>query len=116
MEEACSAYEELTGVTPEIYENAFEERRVFRLRSSDIELVRVETAFEEGVREIGLRAGFRGHHAVFDPNRCHGIEMHVQYVEPHRTPDHTADNVQSAPDSTAERNEHASESTSSGIP
>ncbi len=116
IEETRSTYEKLTGVAPETYDNAIEERHVFRLRGFSIELVPVDTVLEEGVREIGLRAGFRGHYAVFDAHRCYGIEMHVRHVEPDDTPETTTETGQTAPVSTSERNEQHSESTSSGIP
>ncbi len=116
IEETLSTYEKLTGVAPESYDNAIEERHVFRLCGFSIEIVPVDTALEEGVREIGLRAGFRGHYAVFDAHRCHGIEMHVRYVEPDNTAETTTETGQTTPVSTSERNEQHSESTSSGIP
>ncbi len=117
IEETRSAYEKLTGVEPESFENAFEERHVFRLHGYSIEFLRVENALDEGVREIGLKAGFRGHNAVFDANRCHGIEMHIRYVEPHPFAETGMEtDPQLSPPSTSERKEQQSESTSSGMP
>lgn len=77
LEAAGVIYTALTGIEGQYHSDPVGRRVTFPLESCRIELVPVDIPLEEGVREIGLRAGFQGHNVMYDTQRTFGLPMYI---------------------------------------
>lgn len=77
LEASRLVYDALTGIEGQYHRDPVEERVTYSLDSCRIELVPVDIPLEEGVREVGLRAGFPGHNVMYDTDGTFGLPLHI---------------------------------------